>query len=101
MSRGSPPHTWRIHENKSLLYVAERITSTHVENTVPAPLKTAIYLGSPPHTWRIHSFAKNHAIVTGITSTHVENTVVAQRPMARTRDHLHTRGEYNMVVYLW
>ena len=72
---GSPPHTWRIHENKSLLYVAERITSTHVENTVPAPLKTAIYLGSPPHTWRIHSFAKNHAIVTGITSTHVENTV--------------------------
>ena len=70
---GSPPHTWRIP------YVAEapapeiRITSTYVENTIPANRRHACtkdhlhirgeygvtktlsikLLGSPPHTWRI------------------------------------------------
>ena len=31
---GSPPHTWRIPIDDSAVDVSDRITSTHVENTV-------------------------------------------------------------------
>ena len=70
---GSPPHTWRIPIDDSAVDVSDRITSTHVENTVTKSkyqVKTVdhlhtrgeyslsgrligVVLGSPPHTWRI------------------------------------------------
>ena len=91
-----------------------RITSTHVENTAEEKDKRknvedhlhtrgeynqlqACHVcvhGSPPHTWRIlqRNIQINH--VAGITSTHVENTLLTSTTWGRSRDHLHTRGEY-------
>ena len=34
LNKGSPPHTWRILEEKEKIFRTERITSTHVENTI-------------------------------------------------------------------
>ena len=33
-NKGSPPHTWRILSYDKKRHVADRITSTHVENTI-------------------------------------------------------------------
>ena len=69
---GSPPHTWRKHENTDSDYRLDRITSTYVEKTswldpaIPS-IQDHLHirgenldelnearksLGSPPHTWR-------------------------------------------------
>ena len=70
---GSPPHTWRILIEESMIKHPFRITSTYVENTkvpdcspvktedhlhirgeyVPLPELSSLLSGSPPHTWRI------------------------------------------------
>ena len=91
---GSPPHTWRIRFDFYGKSTENRITSTHVENTLPwsklhhwswdhlhtrgeylptFPRKTE-QRGSPPHTWRIRNSDKNSKKPFRITSTHVENT---------------------------
>ena len=92
---GSPPHTWRIPHHFFIGNDMNRITSTHVENTVlRAPFRQALqdhlhtrgeYMtfckkrlkksGSPPHTWRIPHLAIWSLPIQRITSTHVENTV--------------------------
>ena len=33
VNKGSPPHTWRIHNNVTQRIIRVGITSTHVENT--------------------------------------------------------------------
>ena len=56
--------------------------------------------GSPPHTWRIH--IPTHWLKTDfrITSTYVENTPPTPPSVDPARDHLHIRGEYNIVKKL-
>ena len=76
VSKGSPPHTWRIRRSIHQFSHKPRITSTYVENTYqrycflrsfqdhlhirgeyrPLILRLATLLGSPPHTWRIPFF---------------------------------------------
>ena len=93
-----------------------RITSTHVENTINyrhamsackdhlhtrgeycnAIFKSITLLGSPPHTWRIQQWEFLKDGKGRITSTHVENTSLNCVAWVRTKDHLHTRGEYSM-----
>ena len=71
--RGSPPHTWRIHNHNFSSWIFNRITSTYVENTMVKATQCLILQdhlhirgeygyycygrtweeGSPPHTWRI------------------------------------------------
>ena len=55
--------------------------------------------GSPPHTWRILTVKAIIVIPTRITSTHVENTLFGLIKSVVIRDHLHTRGEYCLIVY--
>ena len=120
LDEGSPPHTWRIHDFLRVFPSDLGITSTYVENTMnnlnvlemnkdhlhirgeysKFESCSALLSGSPPHTWRIQKIAQEIIYGNGITSTYVENTVVAQRSMARTRDHLHIRGEYSKQIPL-
>ena len=73
ITKGSPPHTWRILNSSCKVFIVFRITSTYVENTKPyhytykyaedhlhirgeysnAAFLLIVMLGSPPHTWRI------------------------------------------------
>ena len=96
-----------------------RITSTYVENT---PLKLIVVLssedhlhirgeyslvikrsffmlGSPPHTWRIPIGEINKGITGRITSTYVENTKHTVYVNKTWKDHLHIRGEYNLINF--
>ena len=118
--RGSPPHTWRILPRECYYLLADRITSTHVENTLtgfgvwsltqdhlhtrgeykPAVKNCLIHLGSPPHTWRIPIITCDNWKSWRITSTHVENTDMVSQWTGLLMDHLHTRGEYNKPGYL-
>ena len=115
---GSPPHTWRIQVISLLVVLMLRITSTYVENTVkmkpntriledhlhirgeyliPTPRQT-LNQGSPPHTWRILSRTTARIGVFRITSTYVENTRSRLFHRCILRDHLHIRGEYQLVL---
>ena len=58
----------------------------------------ALEAGSPPHTWRIQQLLKPKPLQMGITSTHVENTMAAKPKVQWQEDHLHTRGEYALIV---
>ena len=112
--RGSPPHTWRIHNSDKSAAKNFRITSTYVENTTldlkqyrkfrdhlhirGEYIRFAIinfgFAGSPPHTWRIRTVEARAISNPGITSTYVENTIIAWFTTALRQDHLHIRGEY-------
>ena len=118
---GSPPHTWRIPLAGSLWPVADRITSTYVENTsIPRipwsanedhlhirgeysdiPIITKGNIGSPPHTWRIHKHIVKASVLNRITSTYVENTFWGGIKKAWDKDHLHIRGEYKTSASSW
>ena len=120
MTQGSPPHTWRILNTALKCTVKVRITSTHVENTGAVnssggasgdhlhtrgeySIKTLydlITVGSPPHTWRIRILEQNFQEMIGITSTHVENTFFCVFDRVIHEDHLHTRGEYTLILLL-
>ena len=115
---GSPPHTWRIRIVISMESIKVRITSTHVENTFTVWTSSSpnwdhlhtrgeytmpfsmlqFKVGSPPHTWRIHSLNVESGRYAGITSTHVENTLLCQHLKWVGQDHLHTRGEYSLIL---
>ena len=93
------------------------ITSTYVENTAfrismapltwdhlhirgeyaPLIVKLIVLSGSPPHTWRIPNNNIAFVKVIGITSTYVENTPPYLINYKIARDHLHIRGEYQVV----
>ena len=117
---GSPPHTWRIPQFAWNGKIYDRITSTYVENTLPicrrvkalqdhlhirgeykdTEKKFLKVLGSPPHTWRIlYQYAEGLKHYR-ITSTYVENTKTPKRNSWRYWDHLHIRGEYNILKML-
>ena len=57
-------------------------------------------LGSPPHTWRIPQHKCSVFRTNGITSTHVENTLSSFELGRSSKDHLHTRGEYNLLIFV-
>ena len=54
--------------------------------------------GSPPHTWRILAPQCIPLSAVRITSTLVENTILIVKKWYLNRDHLHTRGEYLLVL---
>ena len=115
---GSPPHSWRILDQISCLLLVPRITSTLVENTGNMMLFTALkrdhlhtrgeyyiraykgcaFKGSPPHSWRIREAYDLSEKNLGITSTLVENTQYLELGFYCRRDHLHTRGEYGILM---
>ena len=118
--RGSPPHTWRIHNHNFSSWIFNRITSTYVENTdiivmvergkrdhlhirgeyIAASFLVTIIKGSPPHTWRILNPRPGKTAIIRITSTYVENTVNTASIKQGTQDHLHIRGEYSKQIPL-
>ena len=53
--------------------------------------------GSPPHTWRIHFRTIRFAAFSRITSTYVENTLRKAASYEVAKDHLHIRGEYDIL----
>ena len=97
-TKGSPPHTWRIHSKSTATKSGNRITSTHVENTKSWLVLAIVLLGSPPHTWRIQNLEGAGQLTDRITSTHVENTVKNVLGHKSLEDHLHTRGEYHTSI---
>ena len=117
---GSPPHTWRILRSIQTGKGAKRITSTYVENTwfhlksnVPVgdhlhirgeyemlTIVCHVSKGSPPHTWRIPFVKLSEGTGYRITSTYVENTLFSFSSISICKDHLHIRGEYNMLPVL-
>ena len=114
LGTGSPPHTWRILTYDKKKHIADRITSTYVENTClkypylrqqrdhlhirgeyqVSHTELQHHSGSPPHTWRILNKTLTINKDCGITSTYVENTVLLKLIVYPPWDHLHIRGEY-------
>ncbi|KRL16763.1 hypothetical protein FD12_GL002554 [Lentilactobacillus rapi DSM 19907 = JCM 15042] len=115
---GSPPHTWGIPQLALRRLEVDRITPTHVGNTQWLCLphrhpedhphtRGEYHLpsfryqrppGSPPHTWGIQMFEIAENAVSRITPTHVGNTHPSGCGAIATKDHPHTRGEYNIEV---
>ena len=115
-AQGSPPHTWRTLDSKQARKIAERITSTYVENTGVISIEiahnqdhlhirgehftkanhTKYFAVSPPHTWRTHLINSNWLEFGRITSTYVENTLFHTYEQPPVKDHLHIRGEHGM-----
>ena len=95
-----------------------RITSTYVEKTCSICCSSASCedhlhirgenlsflvltlcpLGSPPHTWRKQDFQSWINLEDGITSTYVEKTHSKLALSSRLQDHLHIRGENELLV---
>ena len=116
---GSPPHSWRILQPLSISSKIDRITSTLVENTFSfaehnllgedhlhtrgeyshLQLRQLNQSGSPPHSWRIPTMHSSSLIPYRITSTLVENTSCYLGSIIRVQDHLHTRGEYPIILH--
>ncbi|CBL50675.1 putative protein without homology [Lactobacillus crispatus ST1] len=61
-------------------------------------ITTAELSGSPPHSWRIPIFGVPSLIILRITSTLVENTHNLAHRLQVVEDHLHTRGEYDLLL---
>ena len=116
--KGSPPHTWRIPTARKTCRPASGITSTYVENTKNHYTKTEVdkdhlhirgeygfprrltirQQGSPPHTWRILTWSSSTFSLVRITSTYVENTITDMSVSESMWDHLHIRGEYQIIL---
>ncbi len=62
-------------------------------------VKSRVGLGSPPHTWRILDDLTNAVDVLRITSTYVENTTLLLDNLQNSEDHLHIRGEYQILSF--
>ena len=115
---GSSPHTWRILTQYPIEIGDLRIISTYVENTkfrisgifrhkdhlhirgeYQSCSSTSIYqLGSSPHTWRIHIDMDKTSGRVRIISTYVENTFFFSVMAITSWDHLHIRGEYQILI---
>ena len=67
---------------------------------VPVNSKDDTSSGSPPLTWRTPEGQWYRNPLAGITSTYVENTRSNVPVSTLSRDHLHLRGEHN-VLGLW
>ena len=117
--RETPPRTWRGLGLRLKRRFCSRNTSTHVERTIVRLPRAVIsrkhfhargedkagrtdragFVETPPRTWRGQSSSAVRSTFTRNTSTHVERTRLRSECQARSRKHLHARGEDAGFIY--
>ena len=75
-------------------------SSPHMWRTAIAINSALCFIGSSPLTWRLLCVIRNFTSGPRIISTYVENTLKAMLVQLRKQDHLHIRGEHEIVSML-
>ena len=96
---GSSPHTWRILSRPNLFKLILQ-DHLHIRGEYMSKwINFKINEGSSPHTWRILINICTQFGNLRIISTYVENTHDRPYTLDRVWDHLHIRGEYQLLLH--